>query len=187
MTDVKRDIVSDFFRKEYSKMVSYVDYYINDDFEEDSADVIQDVMTNIFNLADFTVPIDEMSAYVYRSLKNRIIDGARRKKNKKNISLNLQMNDSKTLSLENLIHDTRYDVAEESEKEEIRNILFKAIDKLKDNEKSLIIMTEFEGKTFKEISKEFDIPVGTLLSRKSRALEKIRKYLVKTKKDHFFN
>jgi DNA-directed RNA polymerase specialized sigma24 family protein len=35
----------------------------------------------------------------------------------------------------------------------------------------------FEGKTIKELSHEWNIPVGTLLSRKHRALAKLRNIL----------
>jgi len=35
-------------------------------------------------------------------------------------------------------------------------------------------MTEFEGRSYSEISKMTGIPPGTLLSRKSRAIDRIR-------------
>jgi RNA polymerase sigma factor (sigma-70 family) len=81
------------------------------------------------------------------------------------------------LKLSDVLHDIRYDTFSEVEKNEIREKLFKAIDSLKNEEKALIIATEFEGESFKELSEKWDEPLGTLLSRKSRALNKLKKIL----------
>ena len=46
-------------------------------------------------------------------------------------------------------------------------------------QKAIVIETEFEGRSFRELADEWNIPIGTLLARKSRALQKIRKELEK--------
>jgi DNA-directed RNA polymerase specialized sigma24 family protein len=46
---------------------------------------------------------------------------------------------------------------------------------LSDDEKKLIIATEVKGKTFRHLAENWNIPINTLLSRKSRAMAKIRK------------
>jgi len=61
------------------------------------------------------------------------------------------------------------------EKREMLHFLFEAIDALNVDQRAVLIETEFEGRTFKELAKEWGVPVGTLLARKSRALAKIRK------------
>jgi DNA-directed RNA polymerase specialized sigma24 family protein len=55
--------------------------------------------------------------------------------------------------------------------------IFEAMDELGAEEKAVILETEFEGKSFHRLAEEWDVPLGTLLARKSRALEKIRKRL----------
>ncbi len=52
-----------------------------------------------------------------------------------------------------------------------------AIQELSDIEQFIINQTEFEGKTFEQLSKELQIPIGTLLSKKHRALNKLYKIL----------
>jgi len=42
-----------------------------------------------------------------------------------------------------------------------------------------VVLTEFEEVSFRELSEEWDEPLGTLLSRKARAMEKIRQALKK--------
>jgi len=39
------------------------------------------------------------------------------------------------------------------------------------------VATEFDGRSFRELSEEWQVPIGTLLARKSRALQKIRNKL----------
>ncbi len=51
------------------------------------------------------------------------------------------------------------------------------MDGLADEEKAVVLATEIEGRTFKELAADWDVPIGTLLARKSRALGKIRKRL----------
>ncbi|MBN1500564.1 MAG: RNA polymerase sigma factor [Spirochaetes bacterium] len=166
-------------------MISFAGYYLNDEVYEDSDDVVQEVMLNIYSLADFTTPLNDLSAYVYRSLKNRIIDISRRRKTKQNVSLSSDIGNEMTLL--DVLHDVRYDTAEENEKEEIRNQFYNALDSLHDKDRAIIIMTEFEGKSFREISEEVNVPVGTLLARKSRALVKIKKYFLKYNPENIFS
>ena len=57
---------------------------------------------------------------------------------------------------------------------EIRENLFEVLSMLNDEQREVLIATELEGKTFQELSKEWGIPLGTLLARKSRAIQKVR-------------
>ena len=63
------------------------------------------------------------------------------------------------------------------EYEELQRKMFEAIEQLKPEEKAVVIETEFNNRTFNELSKGWDIPVGTLLARKHRALGKLHKIL----------
>ena len=167
--------LAEFLRTERSKLIRYVRYLIDDASDRDGEDIIQDVMLNIFNLADISIPIDNLAAYIYRSLKNRVIDIFKKKKYE-SISFHEKYNEN-SLSLKDILHDYRYDTAKELEKKEVRDIIFSAIDSLDKEYKEIFILTEFGGKSFKEISEEFKIPIGTLLSRKSRAIKKIKEML----------
>jgi RNA polymerase sigma-70 factor (ECF subfamily) len=168
---------SDFFKTERLKMVNYVRGLIDDAADKDGEDIVQDVMLNLFNKADITVPIENLSAYIYQSLRNRVVDLLRNRKFEKSID----ETNSDNISLSGLIHDSRYEAASEFEKKDMREEIFTAIDSLDEESKALIFLTEFEGKSFREISEEWDIPIGTLLSKKSRAIAKIRGKLIHLK------
>ena len=86
--------------------------------------------------------------------------------------------DGSDLNMYELIPDPAEDAADELEKQETFHHLFAAIELLNEDEKAVIFETEFEGRSFKELSTVWDIPMGTLLARKSRALEKLRQMLV---------
>lgn len=156
--------IAEFFRAEYQRLVRYVRWLIDDTAERDAEDVVQDVMLSLFDRADFTVPIESLTAYIYQSLRNRVVDLLRKRKRR-------------SISLSDVIRDARYDTVREVERKEIRNRVYQALDSLSEEQKAVIIATEFDDRPFRELSEEWGIPIGTLLARKSRALQKIREKL----------
>lgn len=164
-----------FFIAERSRLVAYVRRLIDDAADRDGEDIVQDVMLNLFNMADVTMPVEDLAAYVYRSIRNRVID-IMRKRDPDEVSLDAD--GAGALSLGDILSDSRYDTAMNADRNETREALYRAIDSLDDDHRAIIIMTEFEGRSFREISDALDVPIGTLLSRKSRAMAKIREQLV---------
>jgi RNA polymerase sigma factor (sigma-70 family) len=160
---MKRIKITEFFRQEYGKLVSYVRRRIDDAADRDAEDIVQDVMTNIFDHADITIPIDNLSAYVYRSLKNKVVDAFRRKKD--------------VVSLPEMLQDMTADTATEAEKSECYRRLYEAIGALNPQDQAVVIAVEMEGRSFRRLSEEWGEPVGTLLARKSRAIKKVRNML----------
>lgn len=154
---------SEFFQKEYFRLVRYVRRLIDDAADRDAEDIVQDVMLSIFDKADVTIPIENLAAYVYRSLRNRVIDVFRKKKD--------------ILSLEDVIGGSKCDTEREVERRELMDHVFRAIDSLPPGQRGILIATEFEGRSFRELSEEWEVPIGTLLARKSRALQHIREKL----------
>jgi RNA polymerase sigma factor (sigma-70 family) len=154
---------SQFFQREYFRLVRYVRRLIDDAADRDAEDVVQDVMLSIFDKADVTVPIENLAAYVYQSLRNKVIDIFRKKED--------------VMSLSDVITDVRYDTEREVERKELMDFVFRAIDSLETVQREVLIATELEGWSFRELSEKWEIPIGTLLARKSRALQHIRKKL----------
>ena len=155
--------IAEFFQTEYKRLVRYVRRLIDDTAERDAEDIVQDVVLNIFDKADIGLPIENLSAYIYQALRNRVVDLLRKRK--------------KTLSLSDVIHASPCDTAIEVEKKEIREKLYRAIESLNDEQKTVVVATEFDDRSFRELSEEWGIPIGTLLARKSRALQKIKQEL----------
>ena len=171
MSAQKQRSIADFFGEERSRLVSYVRNLIRDSAARDGEDIVQDVMLTIFDRADITAPIENLAAYVYRSLRNRVVDAYRRKRD--TVSLDSAGPEGDTAFLE-MLADLRYDVHSEVEKHILREKIFEAVDGLKDQLRDVFTATEFEGRTYRELSEEWSVPVNTLLSRKYRAVRLIR-------------
>jgi len=152
-----------FFQTEYQRLVRFVRHRIDDAADRDAEDIVQDVMLKIFDSADVSLPFENLGAYVYRSLRNRVIDLMRMRK---------QME-----SLSDVLEDTRYDSARILERKQIQEKIFQAIGLLSDEQRAVILATEFDDRSFRELSEEWGVPMGTLLARKSRALRKIKQEL----------
>lgn len=153
--------VADFFRTEQTKLVSYVRSRIDDTADREAEDIVQDVMLNIFDKADISIPIENLAAYIYQSLRNRIVDLFRKRK--------------EVDSLEKAVQDSGHDPEEIFENKQLQDMVFEALDFLNEDERDLLMATEFDGRSFRELSEEWGVPLGTLLARKSRALKKMRK------------
>ena len=174
MPDRKRTSIAEFFAREKSNLVRYVRRMIDDAAERDGEDIIQDVMLSIFERSDITKPIGDLSAYVYRSLYNRVVDGYRKKR--RTVSLDAPAGSSEG-TLGDVLADAGADVHDEVEKKQMLKRMYAAIEELSPPQKSVLIATEFEGRSFRELSEEWGVPLGTLLASKHRAIKKLRSRL----------
>ena len=164
--------VTDFFSREYAKMVNFIRKRLNDSSYRDAEDVVQDVMVKIFESADINVPLEKLSAYIYTSLRNKIVDSMRSRRT--NIGLD-EISEKEEFSLTKMVAGADKDL----ENREFTGALYEAIESLGEDEREIVVLTEFEDVSFRELSEELGEPIGTLLSRKARAMEKIREALKK--------
>ena len=75
-----------FFRHEYQKLVNFVSRNLEDRFFETSPeDIIQDVALGLIDRLEIDTQIGNMTAYIYRAVKNKIIDSQRKKQ--RNVSI----------------------------------------------------------------------------------------------------
>lgn len=86
---------------------------IDDAAERDGEDIIQDVMLGIFERSDVTDPIGDPSAYTYRLLYNRVVDGYRKKR--RTVSLDTPAG-AREGTLSDILADAGADVHDEVEK-----------------------------------------------------------------------
>lgn len=177
---MRKKRLSEFFLAEYEKLVRYVRRLVDDTADRDAEDIVQDVIVNLFDKADVTIPIENLAAYVYRSLKNKIVDIFRNREKKHHISLDDDVFNGTDggISLAELIQDARSHTASEEEKKELYAHLYDAIESLGDKEKAVVLATEFQGASFGELSQQWGVPIGTLLARKSRAMRKIKNTMI---------
>jgi RNA polymerase sigma factor (sigma-70 family) len=179
MTEQQRQhLVRDLFRNEYHTMVGYVRKRIDDAAAHDSEDIVQDVFAAVFAATDVTAPVGNLLAYCYQGLRNRVIDMVRRRKKHESLDAPLDVVDGASQTLHDLIADARYDTGSVVEHRQVHRIIMESIDELPEAQRAVVIATEIENRSFSELAEMWNIPLGTLLARKSRAMEKIKTRLL---------
>lgn len=166
--------LSDFFQMEYQRLVDYVRRRIRDSAQRSGEDIVQEVMLNILERPDVMAPISDLTSYVFRALRNRIIDLYRSPKQEE---LSMDMEDSNGLSLFDVLPDEKYQPENAFHRRSLRKLVFRLIRELPRAQMEVIVETEFGGKTFRELSEKWNVPVGTLLARKHRGVKTVREKL----------
>ncbi len=172
---VRRDVagIGQIFKEEYRTMLAYVRGLVRDTAARDGEDIVQDVMLRLLDAPDPARHIEDLAAYVYKALRNRAIDAVRGRRPERSLDAPALEGGGNTLL--DTLGDARINPARDLERADLRRELFDAIDGLPDEQREALVLTEFEGWTFRELSEATGTPIGTLLARKSRALGKIRK------------
>ncbi len=167
--------LAEFFEEEYSSLKGYVRSKIKHTAESDAEDIIQDVALRIFSRPLDALPIQNIGGFVYNAVRNRIIDIMRAKKER--------IDDEKSLEIlwtefASMFHDDFHEEYPDQLKEKLKD----AITALKPDYRDIIIAVDFEGYTYREISRQTGIPPGTLMSRRHRAMSLLLKKLKDVKK-----
>lgn len=172
----RKSALAEFWSTNYNRLVSFVRGMIDDSAHRSSEDIVQDVILSILDRPDIVAPISDLSAYVFRALRNRIIDFYR-KPAKEVVSLDME--DENGLSLFDVLPDSKYDPEGSYHRQAQHRLIFDLIRELPEAQLEVIIETEFNGRTFRELSGLWDVPLGTLLARKHRGIMAIREKLEK--------
>ena len=72
--------LAEVFRTEYSRLIGFVRRRVDHMATQDAEDFVHDVAVHLFNQGDISAPVENLSAYVYRSLSNRIADYFRKRR-----------------------------------------------------------------------------------------------------------
>jgi len=169
--------LKDFFGQEYHSLKTYVNSRIQAGINSDAEDILQDVALKLFSGADRYSPIDNVAGFVYRSVKNKIIDIMRQHPRRAAPVVN---NETERTGLTELFNDTDYLYSEN-----MKDALKKSIGELKPDYRDIILAIDFEGYTYREFAQETGIPEGTLMSRRHRAISLLYKKLETIKQETF--
>jgi len=137
----------------------------------DAEDILQDVLYELVQAYHLPEPIEQVSAWLFRVARNRIIDRFRKKKEQ---ALADTTDDDSEYRLDIALpaQDGGPDAAY------ARTVLLKALqealDELPGNQRDIFIAHELEGRSFKELAAESGVGVNTLLARKRYAVLHLR-------------
>jgi RNA polymerase sigma factor (sigma-70 family) len=164
-----------FFSEKYRKLVKYFQVNYSDLSYMDAEDIVSDVMADLFEQVDIMNHVENLSAYIYQSIRNKANDYLRRRG--KTVSFDDSLSEEADHSMGEAIAEPQYDMTAEIEASEIWSRLVQALDTLEPNQRAVWIATELDGYPFRELSAEWGVPVGTLLARKHRANAALQKKL----------
>ncbi len=160
--------------KEYGKrLFGFIRSRVKND--EDAEDILQDVWYQLSSVIDVE-PIEQLSAWLYRVSRNRIVDKKRKQT---------------TLSLDDMVYedeegglifpvellDESKDTFTEFDKKYFRESLFKALDELPEKQREVFVWNELEDLTLQQIADKTGENIKTIISRKRYAVAQLREKL----------
>jgi RNA polymerase sigma factor (sigma-70 family) len=147
----------------------------------DAEDILQDVLHEFVQAYRLPEPIEQVSAWLFRVARNRIIDRFRKKKEQPlsetagtsdNVNAADAVDDEYRLDLALPAHDAG------PEATYARSVLLAALqhalDELPENQRDIFVAHEIEGRSFKELASESGVALNTLLARKRYAVLHLR-------------
>ena len=165
--------VSRFFIDKYRTLVRYFQASYSDLSEMEAEDIVSDLMADLLERSEIMAQVENTSAYIFRSVRNRVNDYLRRRKRMVPFEASVEGDDPTP----GVIPEPSYDMTTLLAASEIRDRLHSALDKLAPDQAAVWIATELEGRTFQELADEWGTPLGTLLARKHRANAALQKAL----------
>ena len=162
--------------RERGRLRNFIRRRVSDESEVE--DILQDVFYELTLAFRLMQPIEQVSAWLFRVARNRIID--RFRKNKPMASVqdpSARVDGGEPLTLEDLLPSP--DAGPEGAY--ARNVLLEelqaALEELPREQRDVFVAHEIEGMSFREISRETGVSMNTLLSRKRYAVLHLRKRL----------
>jgi RNA polymerase sigma-70 factor (ECF subfamily) len=134
-------------------------------------DLAQDVFMNAFKKIGGFKDKAKFATWLYRITVNLWIDKCRKNKSRKTLPLAESKDD-----YEPHIASSMADAETLAQQKEFSDILWKGLDILPLHEKIVVILNVYEGRSYKEIGQICGCSAGTVGSRYSRAVEKLRRY-----------
>src|SRR5471030_390271 len=175
MIDRDSDITATVLR-ERTKLGNFIRRRVRD--PSDAEDILQDVLHEFVRAYRLPEPIEQVSAWLFRVARNRIIDRFRKKKEQP-----LSETAGTSDSADAVDDQYRLDLALPAqdagpEAAYARSVLLtalqSALDELPENQRDIFVAHEIEGHSFKELASESGVALNTLLARKRYAVLHLR-------------
>ncbi len=143
--------------------------------DEDAEDILQDVWYQLAGVIG-TEPVGQLSAWLYRVSRNRIIDRNRKQETLALEDLAYEGEDGEMVFPEGLLAGTS-DTEGELERAHFRRLLFAALDELPEKQRDVFVRNELEDMTLQQIADESGESIKTVISRKRYAVKHLRERL----------
>jgi RNA polymerase sigma factor (sigma-70 family) len=167
------------FSAESARLRSFIRRRVSD--HGDAEDILQDVFYELVEAGRMLRPIEQVGAWLFRVARNRITDLLRRRRTRGVELANTEAGEATEETCESGMHDWLPALDAGPEASYARRLLLgelmDALDELPEDQRSVFIAHEIDGRSFKELSAESGVGVNTLLSRKRYAVLHLRRRL----------
>ena len=168
--------ISEAIARDEPRLRSFIRRRVSD--ARDAEDILQDVFYELIEAYRLMKPVEQVTSWLFRVARNRIIDLFRRRKREPLPADSATLTEEgEAATLEDLLPspdagpDAMY----------VRNLLLDeiddALDELPDEQRDVFVAHELLGYSFKELSEQTGVGVNTLLSRKRYAVLYLRERL----------
>jgi len=130
-------------------------------------DLVQDTLTRAWEKHSYWRPGSDLRAWLFTIMHNLFVNQlAAAKRDAENISLDAQSETGPPLLLAEESDPTR--------RIELREVM-KQVQRLPDEQREVLLLVAVEGMRYDEVAATLEIPVGTVMSRLSRARDKLKR------------
>lgn len=144
---------------------------------EEAEDILQEVFTNIWQKADqFDLERGTVYTWIVSLTRNKSIDRLRSKVYKEQKKQSTSLDDEDVFYP---LYSGENDPLETAIFNDRAKRIHEALSKLSDKQRKVLQVAYFDGMTQSEISREFDIPLGTVKTRMRDGMLKLRELLEK--------
>jgi RNA polymerase sigma factor (sigma-70 family) len=170
MTASQREFVEAAYKRDRQKLLGFIRKRVPS--SEDAEDLLQDVF---YSLGTQVEPISEVTNWLFRVARNRIIDWYRKKRT---VAMpRFEDEDSGAVTFLAELLPSGDDPNSEYMRQEIWEELEAALGELPAPQREAFVLHELEGFSFKQMAEMTGVPLNTLLTRKHYAVGFLRERL----------
>ena len=158
-----------------SRLRNYIRKHVVD--LEAAEDILQEVFVELVEAYRLLKPIEQVSGWLFRVAKNRIIDRFRGRRLESLSQDRYGEDDDVAVSLEDLLPSPDSGPEAAYARSVLLDEVDEALREMPEEQRSVFIAHEWEGYSFKELAAETGVSVNTLLSRKRYAVLHLRRRL----------
>lgn len=168
--------ISEAVRRERGRLRNFIRSRVRD--EADAEEILQEVFYELVETYRLMKPVEQVSAWLFRVARNRIIDLFRKRKPETLESeISGTAEEGERLTLEDLLPSPDGGPEAVYARTVLLEELDAALDELPEEQREVFVGHELEGRSFKDLAAETGVSINTLLSRKHYAVIHLRERL----------
>jgi len=167
--------ISEVVEREQSRLRNFIRRRVPD--PRDAEEILQDAFYKLVEANRLLMPIEHVTAWLFRVARNGITDLLRKKRHESSSDATLASDDGELLRFQDLLPSPDAGPEALYARSVLLDELELAVDELPEEQREVFVAHELEGRSFKEMSAATGVSINTLLSRKRYAVLYLRERL----------